>query len=248
MKKFVLVGTQRSGTTFIRHCLNSHDDILCHGELFFKNYPHEEGYFKQKETLLAGGLRHLLFRSSMVRRYLDCYYSRVGYQAVGYKLMYAQTRWIPYSFPAALSYINDNALSVIHVIRENVLKTHLSREVARQRKVYHAQNKAEIKKIILDTGNLLNELNKIKAENIWWEKSFGNKDYLAISYESFVANKEKESKKILDFLDVVNNQDLVSSNVKITSDILSDVIENYADVVTCLKTSDFSYCLDSSNN
>ena len=243
MKNFVLVGTQRSGTTFIRHCLNSHDDILCHGELFFKNYPDEAGYFKYKEKLSAGILRHMFLRSRLVKHYLDEYYSQPGYKSIGYKLMYSQTRWLPYSFPYALSYINKNSLSVIHVVRENVLKIHLSREVARKRKVYHAKSKTEIKKIDLDVGTLIPELKKIQAENEWWKTNFSGGDYLSVRYESFVEDKDAESKRLLSFLGIETYQELVSSNVKITSDTLSDVIENYADVVSCLENTEFSFCL-----
>ncbi len=243
MKKFVLVGTQRSGTTFIRHCLNSHDDILCHGELFFKNYPDDAGYFHYRKKVDTSGIRHVLFRASMVNTYLDAYYSQPGFQAIGYKLMYSQTRWLPYSFPSALAYIKKNSLSVIHVVRENVLKTHLSREVARKRKVYHAKSKTEIKKIDIDTGNLVAELKKIQAENEWWKRTFSGGDYISVPYESFVSDKEKESRRLLAFLDIDNYQELVSSNVKITSDTLSDVIENYTEVVRCLESTEFAFCL-----
>ena len=247
MKKFVLVGTQRSGTTFIRHCLNSHDNILCHGELLFRNYPDEEGYFKRKQKLFAGSVRHMLLRKSMLKNYLDNYYSHPGYEAIGFKLMYSQARWLPYSFPYALTYIKNNSLSVIHVIRENVLKTYLSREIAIRRKLYHAKSKPDIKKIDLDTTTLLKNLKKIKSENDWWRNNFSQENYLALSYESFVSNKEQESRRLLEFLGIAEYQELVSSNVKIASDNLSDVIENYTQVVECLASTEFAYCLDVSD-
>ena len=244
MRKFVLVGTQRSGTTYIRQCLNSHEDILCHGEIFLKNYPGEVGYFKSIKGQCCHTFLHAFMRPLQVRKYLDYYYSQSDYQATGFKLMYSQVRWIPYSFPSVLRYINNNNVAVIHLVRHNVLKTYVSREVAKRRKIYHSKRKEEIAKIRIEASKLITELRSIQYENEWWSKRFSLGDYFSLSYESFIAEKEKESRKLLSFLGINDYQELSSSNVKITPETLSDVIENFSDVENCLKGSEFAHCLD----
>lgn len=42
--KFVLLTTQRSGSTFIRLCLNSHPNMRCHSEIFLRKYPAADGF------------------------------------------------------------------------------------------------------------------------------------------------------------------------------------------------------------
>jgi len=42
--RFVLLTTQRSGSTFIRLCLNSHPNVRCHSEIFLRKYPAADGF------------------------------------------------------------------------------------------------------------------------------------------------------------------------------------------------------------
>ena len=243
MKKFVVVGTQRSGTTYIRHCLNSHPEILCDGELFLKKFPHQSGYFQYIKSLPFGRLRHALLRPLLINTFLDRYYQQPGCNAIGFKLMYSEVRWLPYACPHVMSYIKKHEISVIHIIRENILKTLISREVARTQNVYHAKSSIEIKKIRINTNTLLKGLGKIKRENEWWAEQLSGGDYMSVTYEEFVADKDSISKQMLSYLSIDNYHELGSSNVKITSDNLKDVVENYTDIINLLKHTEFSYCL-----
>jgi LPS sulfotransferase NodH len=44
MKKFVILTTPRTGSTYIRLWLNNHPNIRCHGELFLRNYSGMDGF------------------------------------------------------------------------------------------------------------------------------------------------------------------------------------------------------------
>jgi LPS sulfotransferase NodH len=44
MTKFVLLTTQRSGSTFIRLWLNNHPSVQCYGEVFLRDYPAVDGF------------------------------------------------------------------------------------------------------------------------------------------------------------------------------------------------------------
>jgi LPS sulfotransferase NodH len=44
MTKFVLLTTQRSGSTFIRLWLNNHPSVRCYGEIFLRTYPAVDGF------------------------------------------------------------------------------------------------------------------------------------------------------------------------------------------------------------
>jgi len=60
MIKFVLLTTQRSGSTYVRLWLNSHPDIRCHSEIFFRGYPATDGFRAYCE---ANRIRQLLYRT-----------------------------------------------------------------------------------------------------------------------------------------------------------------------------------------
>jgi len=242
--KFVLVGTQRSGTTFIRHCLISHEDVKCHGELFLKNYPFDAAYKNYRNKDIASKLRHYLARARLVREYLDEIYRSCEGEAVGFKLMYSEIRTIPYAYPSVLKYIDDNKIKVVHVIRKNVLKTYVSRCTARQRKLYHIKEKVDVSKISLDTSHLLSELHKITRENEFWQARYSGGDYYPVCYEDFVNNKEKESAGLLRFLNVADDRVLISKILKINPDRLQYIVENYDDLCKVIAGSEFEYCLE----
>ena len=242
--KFVIVGTQRSGTTFIRDCLARHEDVECHGELFLNRYPFNAAYSIYRKKNIARELRHYLARAGLVREYLDeIYRSSVG-EAVGFKLMYSAIRIIPYAYPSVLNYIDDNKIKVVHIIRKNVLKTYVSRCTAKQRKLYHVMENVDAPKITLDTSHVLSELHKINRENEWWQARYSGGDYYPVCYEDFVTNKEKESAGLLRFLNVADDRVLTSKIVKINPDRLQDIIENYDDLYKVITGSKFEYCLE----
>lgn len=124
--KFVIVGAQRSGTTFIRQRLFSHGDVKCHGELFCKNYPFNAAYRVYCKKNIGRRLCHYLARAGLVREYLDEIYGSCEGDVVGFKLMYSEVRSIPYAYPSNLNYIDENEIKVVHIPRKNVLKTYVS--------------------------------------------------------------------------------------------------------------------------
>lgn len=71
IRKFVLAGTQRAGTSMINSTLNSHSRIRCYGEVFLyakgkgKNMPGSYRRFINRSGY-AGWAKHFLNRSSFM--------------------------------------------------------------------------------------------------------------------------------------------------------------------------------------
>jgi len=246
MEKFVVLGIQRTGTTLIRTTLNSHPKVLCAGEVFMVRkigrsaYPGEDGYPAYLKDSPKRWLKHYLQRSANTFSYLDHLYSLNGYKAIGFKFMTSHFK----RFPAVVPYIVDNQIKVINVVRENVLKTLLSRRTAERRRLYHTTKTISQSKIELATSSLLSDLARIQQDGQRWEKLLGDYDhYFKVSYENFMRNKQQESKRMLDFLDVdfaVVESDLV----KINPDNLDALIKNYNEVKEKLTGTAFEYCLN----
>ena len=68
---------------------------------------------------------------------------------------------------------------------------------------------------------------------------FADKPYLEISYESFVANRDADTRKVLQFLGIDEFMPFESDLVKLNPDSLEDIIENYEEVVRALKGTTF---------
>jgi LPS sulfotransferase NodH len=235
MIKFCILGIQRTGTTLIRTTLNSHPCIRCAGEVFklkswrSSAYEGELGYSKYINESLTRKIRHHVAKNSLAQEYLEFLYGVEGYEAIGFKLMHNQLK----QFPQVVPYLKSNDVKVIHVIRENVLKTWVSRRAAVARGYHSTQAVGKIK-MEIPTANLVKNLNRLSVDSQRWADIFSRTpNYISVCYEEFVNNRKRECGRLCGFLGV-EAQEMESSLVKLTSDNLSDVIANYDEVRECL--------------
>ena len=261
MSKFVLVGTQRSGTTLVRSALGSHPEILCLGEVFLLNKTarmqggpmmgkdlsagfsswRELNYQRYLERSMVRQLGHWLFRGGVTRRYLDELYATPGYQAIGFKLMANQIR----KFPAVLPYIENNGIRVVHVLRENPFDILLSRLALYARGYAHSASQAgEAVTIHIPTGNLIEQLRTIRDEGMQWKNMFeGRVPYMMVTYDRFVRDRDAVSPELLSFLGVDPHVELKSELVKLNTAPVSEMVQNFEDVSACLRATEFAWCI-----
>ena len=240
--RFVVVGVQRTGTTLIRTCLDSHPAIRCVGEAFKLSllrgsYAGPEGYHAYRAASLKRYLRHWIDRSSLVQNYLDELYGMSDHRAVGFKFMLSQRQ----PFPTVVPYLIGHGVRVIHVVRENVLKTLVSRLVARQRKRYHAKESVPVTRIVLPCSDLVDQLQQISDQQQIWTSIFKDRvPYLRLAYESFLSNRRRETDALLQFLEV-GFAELQTSLVKVNPDSLDTVLSNYDEVRSRLRGSPWAW-------
>lgn len=235
MRKFIVAGVQRSGTTLVTTSLDSHPDIHCAGELFKMRRPRgrvevlDGGYRAYLDSALWLKLADRLLRRRVVYGFLDGFFEHQDFKAVGFKLMNNHT--VPGQFPMAVPYLIDRQVSIIHVIRENVFKTYLSRLVAQNRRVFHAtQEPGELPRLTVPTTDLKRKLSRIEEQGSRLTELFsGSVPYVACVYENYVADPQAEGWKLLSFLGVPVAT-LRSPLVKLGSDDLSEVVDNMDEV------------------
>jgi len=265
MSKFVLVGTQRSGTTLLRSALDRHPEILCLGEVFYlnkelKKRAHESRTSARGKDLSAGfsswrkhsyqtyveqttlrGIGHWLFRGKLTCKYLEHLYSIEGYPAVGFKMMTNQIR----KFPAVLPYIKQHEIRVVHMLRENPFDILLSRLSLVARGYAHSASQAgEAVTLHIPVNTLVDELRSIRDEGYHWKNVFESRaPYLMVTYDRFVQERQSVSRELLSFLNVDITVELESELVKLSTTQVSDVVANYDEVRACLENSEFEWCI-----
>ena len=265
MSKFVLVGTQRSGTTLLRSALDSHPDVLCLGEVFYLNKDLKKAARKQGRSAMGRDLSagfsswrqfsyqtyieqavmrqvgHWLFRSTLTRKYLDEVYSIQGYGAVGFKMMANQLG----KFPAVLPYIKEYEVPVVHMIRENPLDVLLSRLSLVARGYAHSASQAgEVVTLHVKTACLVDDLRSIRVEGVGWKSVLESRaPYLMVTYERFIQDRQAVSRDLLTFLGVDANVELESELVKLNTKPIMEVVANFDEVRSCLKKSEFEWCI-----
>ena len=252
MKKFVVVGLQRTGTTFIRTMIDSHPKIRCIGEAFYIAPPWRGSiwrspeielgystYAKRSARRMAG---HFLWQKNQIGDYLNELFDLPGYDAIGFKIMYNQLL----QFRSVLEHIRTHRLHIIHVVRKNALKKIVSELSVKKRGYAHSTNSVGAVKVTVPTKNLEAKLTQINKENDKLKALFSDTlPYIRIYYEDFIEDNEKEINKILEFLQL-DYHTLSSKLKKLNPDDLSQVIENIEEVRLYLNTTPYTRYLEAS--
>lgn len=240
MSKFAIVTTQRTGTTFFLTCLDSHPQIQCAGTIFpqvnkFKFFRFDRKgsvYHRYRNNSLRRQLMHWFQRRQSVYNCLnDQYHQSNGVSALGFKVSYNHME----SYPAIVTWLREHEIKIIHFVRHNLLKRYVSQATMRARGLAHSTKTVQPVKVRLQIGKLEKELARRVRIVEKYRRTFIDGPYLEVSYESFVANREAETRRILQFLDIDRFMPLASDLKKLNPDSLEDIIENYEEVALVLK-------------
>lgn len=248
--KFFIAGIRRTGTGLIRTTLNNHPQVRCIGEAFnfgdrfgkTRGEKCDDGYRQFINSIPGGKTRDLLLRKQTVDNFLDHLYEaseNTEKKAAGFKLMQKQSN----EFPMVLEYLRRHDARVIHVVRENVLKTLISRTVKRATGQSHTTKAMKKTPVRLEVNRLLKDLERYEADNNRWPQLCASMAYIRVTYEGFVANQDEELSRMLTFLDVDPIVDLTSHFVKGNPDNIREIIVNYDEVENTLKNTRFEWCL-----
>lgn len=168
---FVLLSTQRSGTSWFMDRLTKHPGVGGYGEVLLPGVtgrpnwpagaadrPFLAGYVNERRAGPPPGLSHCYLFG-----YLDHLYEpRRDLRAIGFKLMYSHVL----RYPEILIYLRVRGVRVIHLIRGNLLDIFLSREAMAKRRTVHAwsdRQRTEVQ-LELDTTALVAQLRRLDRE------------------------------------------------------------------------------------
>jgi LPS sulfotransferase NodH len=128
-KKFLIVSTPRSGSTFLAGLLRSHPHLVCYNELLLPvRCPFIYSFFPAStdaEVLAIRDRDPVKFLKDFVfRDYLP------EFKAVGFKVHYAQLS-DPRFTKARKHFLANRDILIVHLIRRNYLRTYLSHRNAK---------------------------------------------------------------------------------------------------------------------
>lgn len=243
MTKFILLAARRSGTTLLIDCLKSHPDIDCVKRAFGLEKRidnptpdnHSGGFFLYRTKNVSNRIRYRTSRGALISQFLEeeVFAPRAEFKAAGFRLIYEMST----KYPQVSNWAHANDARVIHLIRGNLLKTHISKKTAAIHKMRHPREGAEIKtvKIHIDPLELQQELEHSSALIEAQRSMFSKCRYHEMFYEDFVENRTTESPKLLRFLDVDEGRELTTDLLKINPESLANLIENYDEIAACLR-------------
>ena len=244
---FVVLTTQRNGSTWVMSVLNSLDGVTAQGELFLPRprspdlrwdsgfaYPR---YVESREEV--GRLRPF-----SVLRYLDRFYGSTQ-DTTGFKLMYSQVK----SYPETLLYLVRRRIPTIHLVRRNHLDVLISfaikREIGRAHILAEGDRPTDVR-VELPLGSLVRDLERLQRKHDLARRLLRvlRLRHLEIGYEELAVDPGRFD-EVLAFLRIPTTAGLASSNILRTRvGTQRDVVENYEDVRRLLSGTRFAALLD----
>jgi LPS sulfotransferase NodH len=244
---FVVLSTQRSGSTWVVDMLESHPRVVAYSELFMhggdgtpkwggeKDLPYWQTYSRGKGRLA---------RPYWLWRYLgQAFRERPGVDAIGFKLMYSQLTRISRPLLPALWM---KRVRIIHLIRRNALDVVLSKEAGAARGGrLHARegNQVEQVRLNLDTETLLRRMTlherAIAGARVRFKRV--GLPYTEVVYEDLAAD-ESGFASLFEFLGV-EAAPVSSSLQKLNPTSHEELIENYGEVRDALTETEFASLL-----
>jgi LPS sulfotransferase NodH len=245
--RFVVLSTQRSGSTWVVDMLTSHPRVVAYSELFMhggegtpkwgaeQDLPYWQTYIRDKS-----GRRPA--RPYWLWRYLgEAFEEREGIDAIGFKLMYSQLTNIVKPLMPALWL---KRVRIIHLIRRNALDVVLSKEAGAARQgVLHAREGEEVEavRVRLSTDSLMRRLTlherAIAGARVRFQKV--GLPYREVVYEDLVADEQDGFASLFEFLGVEPTP-VTSSLQKVNPTAHEELIENYGEVREALEGTQFA--------
>lgn|GEM_PF-1259993 len=238
---FVVLTTQRSGSGWLVDLLDDHPAIASYAEMFrvtdmtVSDYgatavPRFEVMVGQRAFSTAPGL--VVRRHAYVRGLARAHPEAL---AVGFKLMYDQTR----DHPGLMSILALTRARFIHLVRRDTLSAVVSFDIAseRDRWHYHAGQPIPPLRVRMDTKSLLERLQRRDTEVERFRRRLARMRVAVheVAYEDLVARREETLSEVLEFLGVPQpTLPLRSSLVRPTPARAADLVENKADIRAAL--------------
>jgi LPS sulfotransferase NodH len=243
---FVVLSTQRSGSTWVVDMLTSHPRVVAYSELFMHGGEGTPRWGKEQDlpywqTYARGKAGGRIARPYWLWKYLgQAFRERPGIDAIGFKLMYSQLTRISKPLMPALWL---KRVRIIHLIRRNALDVVLSKEAgaARQGRL-HARDGEPVEQVRLelDTDTLLRRMTlherAIAGARVRFKRV--GLPYTEVVYENLAAD-ESGFASLFEFLGV-EPAPVSSSLQKLNPTAHEELIANYREVRDALAGTEFA--------
>lgn len=199
--RFVIIGRSRVGSNLLRGLLNAHPGIVAFGEIF-------------RDTSVTDWDHTARFQSAAMRaclgsdpvKFIDrhvfgLYPRSVG--AAGFKLFYYHAR--SGQEAAIWPYLRGRAdVKIIHLKRQNLLHTHLSRKLAAltDRWVNTSGEPEIVPAVRLDYEECVEDFSQTRAWEEALDAEFGGPRTIQVTYEDLAKDHEAEARRLRTFLSV----------------------------------------------
>jgi LPS sulfotransferase NodH len=234
----IILTTQRTGSTFLVGCLQTHPEINCITELLVGAQLEPPAMFRSSRFIMGGGW----FPTRAIRRF----YAGSDKPVSIFKLMYNQASNRP-----TLNYLTrDKDIHVLHLRRHNLLKMHVSQLLmpTRRNAIWEPHTTEPLPPVTthVDPAAALEQMRKASARYQEFEDIFVGHRRLPLVYEEIIDNQRlrpSEGRRICDFFGV-RDQPMQSSLIKLNPESLEAMVTNYDELASVIAKTEFAELLN----
>jgi LPS sulfotransferase NodH len=226
--RFIILTRSRSGSNLLRGLLNAHSQVVAFSEMF--KDPNTIGWDIPGYPTSGRALE--LFRKD-TRRFIDKYVFKKypGHiKAVGFKIFYYHA--LGTELEPVWNYLKEHRdIHVLHLKRENILKTHLSKTKAQitDNWINLTGEREVVPPILLDYEELLHDFIQTRTWEDEADRIFSNHPKIEVVYEQLARDYAVEMRKIQSFLGL-DSEAVAPQTHKQASKPLPEAIANYAEL------------------
>lgn len=176
-RRFLMVFTQRGGSTFLAHCLDSHPDVGC-----------ERGEPLNRQHIWAR-----TFPQASPDRLLDLVLNRPGYKVTVARVTHRAVWDVPVTYMQKLD-------GIIHLHRENFVRIIVSAMINTQGlRTTHTYERTPLNKFYIDPKVLVSECHRYLGSVRRTRKWVGNRmgvPFLKVGYDGIVGGEGTEASQV----------------------------------------------------
>lgn len=235
--RFILLASQRTGSTLIWRTLAQHPQIHARGELFLANSQDPDSHAAAVAASRLASWRARIAPERFAARFLtSTLEAGPGIAATGFKLMYSQ---IP---PGFWGWSAREKPLFIHLQRRNLLKILISKAAAEHSGIRH-RNAAEghaFEAFELPVEGLIGKLERLRADIEKHERLLEDHRVTTVYYEDLLDDPERFFAELESFLGVKPEQALNLPLRKLVPDRLEEAVANATEVRAALQETRFA--------
>ena len=238
----VILTTQRTGSTFLAGCLESHPQIECAGEILIGApdvpQPQYRGPFKGIVKLARFAYSGAWRPGNRMRAFYAGGTARVRM----FKAMYNQL-----ANPFALGYLRQQEdLRIVHLRRKNLLKVHVSTLLMPKRAHAQALMAVEPVWIHVNPAAAIASMRRARALYTHFELQFERHPRLQVAFEDLFDGQYLQvgtAARICDFLGVEQHP-MKSRIVRLNPESLREMVTNYDELADAVSRTEFAEMLE----
>jgi hypothetical protein len=248
-KRFIIVGTQRTGSSALAEMVTFHPNIVCGWEWTQKAFLFNK--ITKANKALKGDFTTLPIKH---RVYMKKYYNS-SIEWIGYRRLFrASSKWIinpkfsigliPDRFNGHLNWIrNDTNIHIIHIIRRTNIDWLKSVYLARASKSYIGESYKKDLRVKISVTRAIKRIKSKKYIDSRLHSLSKSNPYLSIYYEDIWKDKQKTIDSIFQFFgyskfDVSKNEQKTKKQSTLAT---HEYIENYDEIFELLNNNNLLY-------